>query len=149
VAPATPLAKIGWSGHSIFGQGVASQFGGGQTTPVPKGVVRPPPKGLKKKKKMKNGYWAFWGWSKPPLKAQFPFFVSFFWPFGGGRTTPIGVVRPPPDRPWGATPDFQPFFFRFSSLKKKKKGQNDVVLGWVDIIILESIRSKIGIFCTK
>jgi hypothetical protein len=127
------------------------------------GVVRPPLKGQKKKKnkkknknenkklvKMGFGLWGVAGpWSgqshprplgvvRPPLKAQYPFFLFFFfffffffWPFGGGQTTPLGmgVVRPPPSRPWGwlePPPIFIPFF---EKIKNKNNGQNNVVLG--------------------
>jgi hypothetical protein len=75
---------MGWPDHPIFGQGVAGatpygRSGGGRTTPWPRGWSGHPQK--PKKKKTKYG----------------------FWPFGGGRTTPLAmrVVRPPPNRLWG------------------------------------------------
>jgi hypothetical protein len=74
-------------------------FGVAESTPRSLRVVRPPPKG-------QNPFFFF-------------FFFFFFWAFGGGWTTPLamGVVRPPPDRPWGwlESPPISspppPFFF--------------------------------------
>jgi hypothetical protein len=83
VASGIPLAKMGWFGHPIFGQGVVGAphfgqgdcqshphglFGGGRTTPMPKGVVRPPPKGQKKKKR--KMCIKLLGVAEPPPKAQ-------------------------------------------------------------------------------
>jgi hypothetical protein len=74
------------------------------------------------------------GVAGPPPKAQNPFFLLFFGPFGGCGTTPFNMG-------WFDHPQTGYGGGRFSSfLKKKKKkinGQNDVVLGWVGIVVLE------------
>jgi hypothetical protein len=85
VAPATPLAKMGWSGHPILA----------------KGVIRPPPKGqkknIKKKKKKKKKSFGLLRVAlevvQSPLKTQNFYFFGLL---GGGRTTPLamGVVQP-------------------------------------------------------
>jgi hypothetical protein len=93
-------------------------------------VVRPPPKGLKKKKEKEKWVLGFLGvvqtTPESPILIFCFFFLAFWgWPnhsYGGGPATSRPAV--------GSHP-------RFSSLKKKKKDQNDVVLGWVGIIILE------------
>jgi hypothetical protein len=71
----------------------------------------------------------------------------------GGRTTPFWP-RGCPKPPLISSPPFFSFFLSFDFhlsffFKKKKKnnnGQNDVVLGWVSVVVLESVRGKIGIF---
>jgi hypothetical protein len=73
------------------------------------------------------------GWSGHPIFGQ-----------GVARATPrpaMGVAL--------ATPDFHPFFSSLKKKKKKKKSQNDVVLGKVGVVVLKSVRGKIGIFCTE
>jgi hypothetical protein len=51
-------------------------------------------------------------------------------------------------------PRFSSSFFFFFSIfifeEKKSNGQNDVVLDWVSVIVLKSVKSKISIFfCTE
>jgi hypothetical protein len=87
---------------------------GGGSTYLAIGVVQPPPKGQKcLPTRMGLGFWGArpplrawpaWGWPKPPLpKSPNPFPCNFFWPFKGGQITflAMGVIPPPPDRPWG------------------------------------------------
>jgi hypothetical protein len=114
VAGATPLPKVGWPDHPIFGQGVASAtpyrpYGGGRSHPRPLGVVRPPQKAQKKKKSGKMGF-GLWGWPDHPLG------------HGGGRShhlRPAGGVRSHPQglgwsgHPQRPKPIFPPFFFFF------------------------------------
>jgi hypothetical protein len=118
---------------------------GDLTTPTPKEMVQLPQKAKKKKKskKKKKGFGLLRVAEatpkplevvRPPPKIQNPFFVFFFCfggPFGGGRTTPLGlgVVRPPQTGRGGDSshPRFSYvsfllfFFFQFSSLFLKKK----------------------------
>jgi hypothetical protein len=156
VSRATPTADLGWFNHPH------AQRDGPAT-----------PKGQKKKKeKKKKKVLGFWGWPttpkglgvaeatpkplevvRPPPKIQNPFFVFFFFffffcgPFGGGRTTPLGlgVVRPPQTGRGGDSshPRFSYvsfllfFFFQFSSLffKKKKKINGQTMSFWAGWVL--------------
>jgi hypothetical protein len=165
------LDFCGWPDHP---QGLGGGFGhplrpvwGGRSHPRPLGVVGHPKKS----------------------KTHFSFFFFFFFfglAFWVSRTTPLGlgVVRPPqigcggssshpaPILANGMAPDFHLsffffffFFFFFDShlfnffFKKNFNAQNNVVLGWVGVAILESVRGSFGargkidifvkIFCTK
>jgi hypothetical protein len=56
--------------------------------------------------------------SPKPILTRTHFSFFFFWPFGGGRTIPLGmrVVRPSPDRAWGWLQPPPIFIFFFSSI---------------------------------
>jgi hypothetical protein len=116
VAGATPTAGLGvvepppwprgWSGHPQkpkkkkkrkMGSGLLGVAG-----PPPRtwGWIRPPQKaGLG----WTNPPPGPWGWSGHPQKAKTHFSFFFFLGFWGWPDHPLGhgVVRPPPDRPWG------------------------------------------------
>jgi hypothetical protein len=120
-----------------------------------------------KKKQNKKWVSGFWGWSdhpqgpgwlhphtsrrgwpkpatpkspKPIFLGGFFFFFFFLgWPDhplgnGGGSTTPRPAMGP-------TTSDFLLFCFLFFNiflfLKKKNNGQNDVVLGWMGVVVLK------------
>jgi hypothetical protein len=135
---------------------------GDLTTPTPKEMVQLPQKAKKKKQKkqkQKKRFWTFEGGRSHPKalgggsatpknpKPIFRFFFFFFFggPFGGGRTTPLGlgVVRPPQTGRGGDSshPRFSyvSFFFSFNFhlflKKKKKKKINGQIMsfwaGWV------------------
>jgi hypothetical protein len=46
--------------------------------------------------------------------------------------------------------DFHLFFFFFFFLSKNNNnGQNDVILGWVSVVVFELVMGKIGILCIE
>jgi hypothetical protein len=79
------------------------------------GVAEPPPRawsGFNHPHTSRIGWPGPWRSGPATPKSPKSFFF-FFWPFRGGRTTHLamGVVRPPPDRPWGWLQPPLIFFF--------------------------------------